>query len=146
VGKSLEAIVSGGEAQRLKVARELAASRAVARRLYILDEPTVGLGVNEVGRLVDVLEELVEAGGSVLVVEHNLDVIGRADWVIDLGPGAAASGGRLVAEGPPETIAASDSPTGRYLSRYLETGRLPSDSANPAGTAGETGSRPERAG
>jgi excinuclease ABC subunit A len=138
--------LSGGEAQRLKVARELAASRAVARRLYILDEPTVGLGVNEVGRLVDVLEELVEAGGSVLVVEHNLDVIGRADWVIDLGPGAAASGGRLVAEGPPETIAASDSPTGRYLSRYLETGRLPSDSANPAGTAGETGSRPERAG
>ncbi len=116
--------LSGGEAQRLKVARELAASSAVARRLYILDEPTVGLGVSEVGRLVDVLEELVDAGGSVLVVEHNLEVIARADWILDLGPEAAEGGGRLVAEGPPESVAAAEgSHTARYLRAYLEAGR-----------------------
>ncbi len=116
--------LSGGEAQRLKVARELAASSAVARRLYILDEPTVGLGVSEVGRLVDVLEELVDAGGSVLVVEHNLEVIARADWILDLGPEAAEGGGRLVAEGPPESVAGTEgSHTARYLRTYLETGR-----------------------
>jgi excinuclease ABC subunit A len=96
----------------------------VARRLYILDEPTVGLGVSEVGRLVDVLEELVDAGGSVLVVEHNLEVIARADWILDLGPEAAEGGGRLVAEGPPESVAGMEgSHTARYLRTYLETGR-----------------------
>ena len=137
--------LSGGEAQRLKVARELAASRSVARRLYLLDEPTVGLGVNEVARLVAVLDELVEAGGSVLVVEHNLDVISRADWVIDLGPGAADAGGRLVAEGPPESVAASDSHTGRYLGRYLELGRLPGGSSPPPQDAARSSDGPERA-
>ncbi|UCG75586.1 MAG: excinuclease ABC subunit UvrA [Gemmatimonadota bacterium] len=134
--------LSGGEAQRLKVARELAANRAVARRLYILDEPTVGLGVSEVGRLVDVLNELVEAGGSVLVVEHNLEVIARADWVIDLGPEAAEGGGRLVATGPPERIAAAEgSHTGRYLRLFLEARRLPS----AAGAAAAGGPHGERA-
>ncbi|MEJ2337494.1 MAG: hypothetical protein P8Y15_01260 [Gemmatimonadales bacterium] len=115
--------LSGGEAQRLKVARELAANRAVARRLYILDEPTVGLGLSELARLVDVLDELVEAGGSVLVVEHNLEVIARADWVIDLGPEAAHAGGKLVAEGPPEAIAEGRSHTGRYLRTFFDKGR-----------------------
>jgi excinuclease ABC subunit A len=116
--------LSGGEAQRLKVARELAANRAVARRLYILDEPTVGLGLSELARLVDVLDELVEAGGSVLVVEHNLEVIARADWVIDLGPEAADAGGTLMAEGPPEAVAAEErSHTGRYLRTFFERGR-----------------------
>ncbi len=116
--------LSGGEAQRLKVARELAANRAVARRLYILDEPTVGLGLSELGRLVDVLDELVEAGGSVLVVEHNLEVIARADWVIDLGPEAADAGGTLMAEGPPEAVAAEErSHTGRHLRTFFEKGR-----------------------
>jgi len=116
--------LSGGEAQRLKVARELAANRAVARRLYILDEPTVGLGLSELARLVDVLDELVEAGGSVLVVEHNLEVIARADWVIDLGPEAADAGGTLMAEGPPEAVAAEErSHTGRYLRTFFDGGR-----------------------
>ncbi len=116
--------LSGGEAQRLKVARELAAHRAVARRLYILDEPTVGLGLSELARLVDVLDELVEAGGSVLVVEHNLEVIARADWVIDLGPEAADAGGTIMAEGPPEAVAAEErSHTGRYLRTFFERGR-----------------------
>jgi excinuclease ABC subunit A len=116
--------LSGGEAQRLKVARELAANRAVARRLYILDEPTVGLGLSELARLVDVLDELVEAGGSVLVVEHNLEVIARADWVIDLGPEAADAGGTLMAEGPPEAVAAEErSHTGRYLRTFFDKGR-----------------------
>jgi excinuclease ABC subunit A len=129
--------LSGGEAQRLKVARELAANRSVARRLYILDEPTVGLGLSELDRLVDVLDELVEAGGSVLVVEHNLEVIARADWVIDLGPEAALAGGRLVAEGPPEAVAAEDrSHTGHHLRTLFEKGR--------AGAASDTGSERNR--
>ncbi len=128
--------LSGGEAQRLKVARELAARRAVARRLYILDEPTVGLGVSEVGRLVDVLEELVDVGGSVLVVEHNLEVVSRADWVIDLGPEAAAGGGRLVAEGPPEAVAGVEgSHTGRHLRAFLQAGRAPAAAAGRAATS-----------
>jgi len=108
--------LSGGEAQRLKVARELAMASGSGRRLYILDEPTVGLGLGEVGQLVRVLDELVSAGHTVLVVEHDLEVIRSADWVLDLGPGAAAEGGRIVAEGPPEQVAAApDSLTGAYL-------------------------------
>ncbi len=113
--------LSGGEAQRLKVARELARSRGSGRRLYILDEPTVGLGLGEIGRLMDVLEELVDEGHTVLVVEHNLDVVARADWVIDLGPEAAEGGGRIVAAGPPETVAGAEgSHTARYLRGHLE--------------------------
>ena len=108
--------LSGGEAQRLKVARELASSAGSGRRLYILDEPTVGLGVGEVGQLVRVLDELVAAGHGVVVVEHDLEVIRSADWILDLGPGAAAEGGRIVAEGPPDAIvAAPESRTGAYL-------------------------------
>ncbi len=108
--------LSGGEAQRLKVARELAMASGSGRRLYLLDEPTVGLGLGEVGQLVRVLDELVAAGHTVLVVEHDLEVIRSADWIIDLGPGAAAEGGRIVAEGPPEEVAGEPaSRTGAYL-------------------------------
>jgi len=114
--------LSGGEAQRLKIARELAAAkRKSARKLYILDEPTTGLHLDDVRVLLQVLDRLVDAGNTVLVIEHHLDVIKRADWVIDLGPEAGAEGGRVVAEGTPEDIAATTgSLTGRYLQPYLE--------------------------
>jgi len=107
--------LSGGEAQRLKIARELARARG-GRRLYILDEPTTGLHLDDVRVLCRVLDRLVDAGHTVLVIEHNIDVIKRADWVIDLGPGAGDQGGRVVAAGTPEDVAAvRESPTGRYL-------------------------------
>ncbi|PYO99073.1 MAG: excinuclease ABC subunit A [Gemmatimonadetes bacterium] len=111
--------LSGGEAQRLKIARELALaggkSRA-GRKLYILDEPTTGLHLDDVRTLCRVLDRLVDAGHTVLVIEHHLDVVKRADWVIELGPGAGDAGGRVVAQGTPEDIArVPDSPTGRYL-------------------------------
>ncbi|MFB6240537.1 MAG: hypothetical protein ABEJ46_03080, partial [Gemmatimonadota bacterium] len=114
--------LSGGEAQRLKVARELAqASGDRDHRLYILDEPTVGLGLAEVDRLVDVLDELVDAGNTVLVVEHNLDVIARADWVLDMGPGPADEGGEIVVAGPPKRVMDEEaSHTGTFLRRYRE--------------------------
>jgi len=113
--------LSGGEAQRLKVARELAQSGGAKGKVYILDEPTVGLGAGEVERLIGVLEQLVEAGGSVAVIEHDLDLIAAADWIVDLGPEAADEGGRIVAEGPPaEIMAAEASHTGRFLRRRAE--------------------------
>ena len=116
--------LSGGEAQRLKIARELAAAgKRRGRKLYILDEPTTGLHLDDVRVLLGVLDRLVDAGNTVLVIEHHLDVIKRADWVIDLGPGAGADGGHVVAAGPPEQIAQTpDSVTGRYLSAVLGSG------------------------
>jgi excinuclease ABC subunit A len=115
--------LSGGEAQRLKIARELARGPGGRKRVYLLDEPTTGLGAGEVDRLIGVLEQLTDAGHTVVVVEHNLDVIGRADWIVDLGPEAAADGGRIVAEGPPsEIMAVPDSHTGRFLRRHLDAG------------------------
>ena len=112
--------LSGGEAQRLKIARELALAsgrRKRGRKLYILDEPTTGLHLDDVRVLCRVLERLVDAGHTVLVIEHHLDLIKRADWIIEMGPGAGEDGGRIVAQGTPEQIAAvAGSPTGRYLS------------------------------
>jgi excinuclease ABC subunit A len=109
--------LSGGESQRLKIARELAgATGKQGKKLYILDEPTTGLSGEDVAKLIDVLDRLVDAGNTVVVIEHNLDMIAVADWVIDLGPGAGHRGGEVVAVGRPETVASvPESATGRYL-------------------------------
>jgi excinuclease ABC subunit A len=111
--------LSGGEAQRVKLATELS-KRATGKTLYILDEPTTGLHFDDVSRLLKVLGRLADAGNTVVVIEHNLDVIKSADWVIDLGPEGGDGGGRLVATGTPEEVAANPaSYTGRYLRRVL---------------------------
>jgi excinuclease ABC subunit A len=113
--------LSGGEAQRVKLSKELS-RRATGRTLYILDEPTTGLHFEDVRKLLEVLHALVETGNTVLVIEHNLEVIKTADWVIDLGPEGGDAGGRIVATGTPEDVAAvEDSHTGRYLRAYLKT-------------------------
>ena len=111
--------LSGGEAQRVKLAKELS-RRATGNTLYILDEPTTGLHFEDVRKLLEVLHALVEQGNSVVVIEHNLDVIKTADWIIDLGPEGGVKGGEIIAEGPPEKIAAAEqSYTGRYLKPLL---------------------------
>ncbi len=111
--------LSGGESQRLKVARELAMPSG-KNNLYLLDEPTTGLHAEDVRALVKVLHELVGKKHSVLVIEHNLDLIAQSDWVIDLGPGGGKHGGRVVAQGTPEQVAKSEkSLTGQYLKGIL---------------------------
>jgi excinuclease ABC subunit A len=111
--------LSGGEAQRIKLATELS-RRSTGKTLYILDEPTTGLHFADVKRLLQVLDKLVDKGNSVLVIEHNLDVIKSADWIIDLGPDGGDKGGTIVAEGTPtEIIKIKQSYTGQYLKKLL---------------------------
>jgi excinuclease ABC subunit A len=112
--------LSGGEAQRVKLSKELS-KRATGKTLYILDEPTTGLHFEDVNKLLEVLHELVETGNSVIVIEHNLDVIKTADWLIDLGPEGGDGGGEIVAEGTPEQVASVEASwTGRYLKPMLD--------------------------
>jgi excinuclease ABC subunit A len=123
--------LSGGEAQRLKIARELASSsKRGGRKLYILDEPTTGLHLDDVRVLIQVLDRLVDAGHTVLVIEHHLDVIKRADWVIEMGPEAGSAGGEIVVQGTPEKVAATPgSHTGHYLREVLNEPALSPSSA-----------------
>ena len=111
--------LSGGEAQRIKLSKELS-RRATGRTLYVLDEPSVGLHSADVHKLIEVLEELVDHGNSVLVIEHNMDIIKVADYLIDLGPEGGDKGGHLVASGTPEAVAkVEESYTGQYLKKVL---------------------------
>jgi excinuclease ABC subunit A len=115
--------LSGGEAQRVKLSLELG-KRDTGRTLYILDEPTTGLHFHDIKMLLGVLARLRDAGNTVVVIEHNLDVIKTADWVVDLGPEGGDAGGRIVAQGTPEAIAQNEaSHTGRYLAQALEKQR-----------------------
>jgi excinuclease ABC subunit A len=112
--------LSGGEAQRVKLATELA-KRSTGKTLYILDEPTTGLSFDDVAALLRVLQRLVDAGNTVVVIEHHPDVMKNADYIIDLGPGAGEAGGYVVATGTPEEVAEKpDSITGQYLKRMLD--------------------------
>ncbi len=141
--------LSGGEAQRMKLARELS-KRQTGRTLYLLDEPTTGLHFDDVRKLLEVLHRLADLGNSVVIIEHNLDVIRNADWIVDLGPEGGEEGGRIVGEGRPATIAATpDSYTGQFLKRYYKSanGRLePTDyeedlaAASKIAEAGSNGS------
>ena len=111
--------LSGGEAQRVKLAAELA-RKATGRTLYVLDEPTTGLHFSDIELLLLALLELRDAGNSILIIEHNIDLIACADWVIDLGPEGGERGGEVIAQGPPEHVARCDgSETGRYLAAAL---------------------------
>src|SRR5687767_3839855 len=121
--------LSGGEAQRVKLASELS-KRATGRTVYILDEPTTGLHFEDISKLLGVLQRLVDAGNTVIVIEHNLDVVKQADWIIDLGPEGGNLGGEIVAQGTPEDVAGvTRSYTGRFLREVLD---LPAEAAEPA--------------
>jgi excinuclease ABC subunit A len=111
--------LSGGEAQRIKLATELS-KRSTGKTVYILDEPTTGLHFHDIKKLLEVLHELVDRGNTVIVIEHNLDVIKTADWIIDLGPDGGDKGGKIIAEGTPEDIVkVKNSYTGQFLKKYL---------------------------
>jgi excinuclease ABC subunit A len=111
--------LSGGEAQRVKLAAELA-KKATGRTVYILDEPTTGLHFADIHKLLEVLLKLRDSGNTIIVIEHNLEMIKCADWIIDMGPEGGSAGGQIVGEGSPEQIATLDaSYTGRYLKRIL---------------------------
>ena len=111
--------LSGGEAQRIKLAKELS-KRSTGRTLYILDEPTTGLHTHDIKKLLEILQAFVNTGNTVVVIEHNLDVIKTADWIIDMGPEGGAEGGKVIAEGSPEKVAAIDnSYTGKFLKNII---------------------------
>ena len=115
--------LSGGEAQRVKLAKELS-KRATGNTLYILDEPTTGLHFHDIAQLLVVLQKLRDQGNTIVVIEHNLDVIKTADWIVDLGPEGGNGGGQVVAEGTPEDVASiRKSYTGQYLARLLKKRR-----------------------
>ncbi|MFS4512217.1 ATP-binding cassette domain-containing protein, partial [Delftia tsuruhatensis] len=125
--------LSGGEAQRVKLAQELS-KRDTGRTLYILDEPTTGLHFADIALLLKVLQQLRDAGNTIVVIEHNLDVIKTADWIIDMGPEGGSGGGQVVATGTPEDVAANPaSHTGRYLRPYLEAASVSAPAAAKAG-------------
>ena len=114
--------LSGGEAQRIKLAKELS-KRSTGKTLYILDEPTTGLHFADIEKLLEVLHLLVDKGNTVLIIEHNMDVIKNADWILDLGPGGGKYGGKLVAEGTPEALSKNkESLTGKHLKEYIVNG------------------------
>ena len=122
--------LSGGEAQRMKLARELS-KRQTGRTLYLLDEPTTGLHFDDVRKLLDVLHRLTDLGNTVIIIEHNLDVIRNADWIIDLGPEGGEDGGPIVAQGTPEQVAhVAGSHTAAFLRRYF-----PANESEAAGAA-----------
>ena len=128
--------LSGGEAQRVKLSAELSRP-GTGKTLYLLDEPTTGLHFEDIRLLLAVLDKLVEKGNTVIVIEHNLDVIKAADWIVDLGPDGGGEGGRIVAEGPPEKVArTAGSHTGRYLAALLKV-----DEKAPAAPAATPGRR-----
>jgi excinuclease ABC subunit A len=114
--------LSGGETQRLKIVKELC-RRSTRETLYVLDEPTVGQHMEDVTRLVKVLHHLVDAGHTVVLVEHHSHVLAACDWLIELGPGGGPDGGRVVAAGTPREVARSNTPSAAYLREVLETGR-----------------------
>jgi excinuclease ABC subunit A len=125
--------LSGGEAQRVKLASELQ-KRSTGRTVYILDEPTTGLHFEDIRKLLDVINGLVDKGNSVIVIEHNLDVIKTSDWIIDMGPEGGAGGGSIVAEGTPEDIVAvPESYTGKFLGEILaDIGKAAAPARRPA--------------
>jgi len=131
--------LSGGEAQRVKLASELQ-KRSTGRTIYVLDEPTTGLHFEDIRKLLGVLQSLVEKGNTVLVIEHNLDVIKSADWIVDMGPEGGSGGGTVVAEGTPEEVAGvAASHTGTFLARILdEHPAVPTASRTSARSAAAT--------
>jgi excinuclease ABC subunit A len=124
--------LSGGEAQRIKIARELAlAGKKSGKKMYVMDEPTTGLHLEDIRKLAKVFDRLIEQGHTLVLIEHNLDVIKLADWIIDLGPEGGIGGGKVVAMGRPEDVAkVEDSHTGRWLAPLLER-RIESEEISP---------------